>query len=259
LYLSAYHFAETRPDKVSEVRRDEWRSKAEELAAEYARQPSYWEGSANALAFYRSTGQTKVADSLETQIENTFAESLQPIRDGVWFEKRDLRRFEREIATANSFTKHLYALLLYEQGQTQKALDVVKESLEKSKLQADALVSAVETLQLMKQFEESRKLAEDYLASGSGWDCLELSIYVLKYFAGDIDEEELLEFAYPFHSSVCHTEHMVGVWHLARGNREEARKHLKASVATGRIGWGSYARAKAYLNRMKEDSRWLEN
>ena len=63
----------------------------------------------------------------------------------------------------------------------------------------------------MKQLDESRRLAKDYPANGSGWDCLELSIYVLKYFAGDMREEELLQFAYPFHSLVCHTEHMVGV------------------------------------------------
>ena len=120
--------------------------------------------------------------------------------------------FKQEMPTANSFTKHLYALALYERGETERASEVIKESLERSKLNADALVSAVETLQLMKQLDESRKLAKDYLTNGSGWDCLELSIYVLKYFAGDIGEEELLKFAYPFHSSVCHIEHMVGVW-----------------------------------------------
>lgn len=206
--------------------------------------------------FYRGIGQTKVADERETQLESKFS-NLQPIRDDVWFEKRDLQQFQREIATANSFTKHMYALALHERGETKKALDVIKESLERSKLNADALVSAVETLQLMKQFDESRKLAKDYLTKGSGWDCLEMSIYVPKYFAGDIGERELLEYAYPFHSSVCHIEHMVGVSQLARGDREAARKHLEASVATGRIGWGSYARAKAYLKRMDENPQWL--
>ena len=258
LYLDAYHFAQASPDRVNDVQREEWRSHAEALAAEFAHRLSDWEGAAQALAFYRSTGQTTEADSLEAQIETKFAD-IQPIRDGMWFENRDLTRLEKELPTANSFTKHLYALALYERGETERALKVVQESLDQSKLNADALVSAVETLQLMKQFDASRNLAKDYLTSGTGWDCLELSIYVLKYFAGDLSEQELLEYAHPFHTSMCHMEHMVGVWHLARGDREAARKHLEASVATGRIGWGSYARAKAYLKRMDENPRWLDN
>ena len=82
---------------------------------------------------------------------------------------------------------------------------------------------------------------------------------MLKYFAGDISEDELLQFARPFHTSLCHIEHMVGVSHLAKGEWEAARKHLEASVATGRVGWGSHARAKAYLKRMDENPRWLDN
>ena len=37
LYLDAYRFAQASPDRVNDVQRDEWRSNAEVLAAEFAK------------------------------------------------------------------------------------------------------------------------------------------------------------------------------------------------------------------------------
>jgi tetratricopeptide (TPR) repeat protein len=256
LHLHAYQYAEASGEIVDEIHRNEWRNYAQELADHFASRLSTWNGAAHALAFYRATKQDTLADALEARIEKEFAH-LQPIRDAKWFETRDYESFERELSTANPFTKHLYALALFERGDREQALEVLDETLERSKQNSDALVSAVEILQLIGEFDRSRELAREYLEAGKGLDLWEWTVFVLEYLAGDKSEEELRELAHPFHSLVCFSRHLVGSSHRARGDRETAKEHFQAVLDTGRIGWGAYERSKVYLKRLEQNPNWL--
>jgi tetratricopeptide (TPR) repeat protein len=148
-------------------------------------------------------------------------------------------------------------LALFERVDREQALEVLDETLERSKRNSDALVSAVEILQLMGQSDRSQELAREYLEARKGLDLWEWSFLILEYLAGYKTEEELLELAHPFHSQVCYARYIVGSSHRARGNREKAKEHFQAVLDTGRIGWGAYERSKVYLKRLEENPNWL--
>ena len=53
LYLNAYEFATAWPDKVDDLRREEWRNTAAELASGLSTSLPNWDGGATALGYYR--------------------------------------------------------------------------------------------------------------------------------------------------------------------------------------------------------------
>jgi hypothetical protein len=248
------------PDTIDETRRERWCERAGELAGEFSKRLSHWEGAAGALAFYRASGRRDEADALERRYLEGFSH-LQTIRDHSFLETHDPASLEHlcEGGEGNSFTRHIYALSLFEDGNRTAAEKVMDAALKRSKLNSDALVSAIEILTLMKEFDRARDLAVDYLAEGGGWDYWEWSIHILKYYAGDWNEQKLLDAAGPFNSQVCYARHNIGVSYLARGNVEKAREHFRAVIDTGRIGWGAYQRSRVYLKRLDEDRNWLQD
>jgi hypothetical protein len=110
----------------------------------------------------------------------------------------------------------------------------------------------------MKEFDKCEQLANKYIQAEESWDFWEWSVLVLKYYAGELDEQDLLELAYPFHSQLCFARYVVGVSHLAKGDQESAKKHFEAVRETGRIGWGAFAGAKVFLKRLEENPNWPE-
>jgi hypothetical protein len=52
---------------------------------------------------------------------------------------------------------------------------------------------------------------------------------VLEYCCGDLGEDALLSKLTDSRSALCHAHFLIGITHLAKGHREEARKHFRAS------------------------------
>lgn len=52
---------------------------------------------------------------------------------------------------------------------------------------------------------------------------------VLAYCCGDLGEDALLAELTESRSALCHAQFLIGITHLARGDRNEARKHFRAS------------------------------
>lgn len=256
LHLNAYEFAVAWPDKVDDARREAWRTSADDLASELSMNLSSWDGAATALAYYRATKQNATADDLESRIEVRFAD-LQPIRDMNWFVSRNYSQFQAAVAEgASVFTKHIFALALFEKGDLQAARTLIDETLTESMKSADAIASAIEVLQLMGDFARAEELAKAYLSSQDSWEFWDWSTQAVKYHAGEVTEEQLLRSAHPFHEELCVARYNVGLWHLARGDQDVAKKQFEGVIETGRIGWGCYARAKAFLKRLEQNPRW---
>ena len=102
----------------------------------------------------------------------------------------------------------------------------------------------------------AKELAKAYLNRQDNWELWDWSTLAVQYHAGELTEEQLLEAANPFREELCVARYNVGVWHLARGEQEVAKKHFEGVIETGRTGWGCYTRAKAFLKRLEENPRW---
>ena len=76
------------------------------------------------------------------------------------------------------------------------------------------------------------------------------------FYAGKISEDELLQEARGSRWNLCEGYFSIGLSHLARGDREGARKHFRLAVATRVRVYFEYIWARAFLTRMDKDPKW---
>jgi tetratricopeptide (TPR) repeat protein len=76
------------------------------------------------------------------------------------------------------------------------------------------------------------------------------------YFDGTISEEVLLEKARPSKRLQCFAHFVIGLTHLSGGDRDGAREHFSAGVATRYIAIIEYDWSRAFLARMEKDPTW---
>jgi tetratricopeptide (TPR) repeat protein len=79
----------------------------------------------------------------------------------------------------------------------------------------------------------------------------------LNYQCGLLTAEELLQAAGSSRPKLCEAHFLIGLQHLADGNRARARIHLRQCVATRVFLYWDYMWARAFLKRLEEkDSTW---
>jgi hypothetical protein len=76
------------------------------------------------------------------------------------------------------------------------------------------------------------------------------------YMVGVIPEEKFLKQAGKIPLLLCGSHFMVGLTHLADGDRKGAHEHFEKAVATKVGGHMYYRYARAFLARMKRDPEW---
>ena len=79
---------------------------------------------------------------------------------------------------------------------------------------------------------------------------------VFDYFDGTISEEALFKKAGPSKRLQCAAHFVIGVTRLSGGDRDGARKHFSAGVATRYIEIMPYDWSRAFLARMEKDPTW---
>jgi hypothetical protein len=255
LHLHALQFAEANPEALSTAMVAQRRQEANRLAAKFSGTLSNWDGAAHALAYYRFTGQEQLADALERRIESKFS-TMQTIRDGLLLQARDGEGFRRALDNAdNPFTRQMFALLLFEQGKRQEAIDEIRTSIQRSENNLDILISAVATLETIGE-TELRDETIKRLRRPQAWDVWWWHNVLVEYLCHEIDEEQLAIAASPFGDLEATAQFVMGCRRLGARDYERAREHFQRVHKTGRIGWGAYLRSKAYLQRMEENDRW---
>jgi hypothetical protein len=78
----------------------------------------------------------------------------------------------------------------------------------------------------------------------------------IRYFAGQINEDELIQLAHNHRYTLAMFHCSIAFKSFARGERQRAREHFQLAVDTDTIGSSDYDIALAYLTRMKADETW---
>ncbi len=78
---------------------------------------------------------------------------------------------------------------------------------------------------------------------------------MVKYLAGQLSEDELLEKAASHRYFLANAQFTIGMVYLATGRQKEAREHLEKAVTPRAFESFDYAWAKAYLARL--DDGWV--
>jgi hypothetical protein len=85
---------------------------------------------------------------------------------------------------------------------------------------------------------------------------------ILDYTCGDLDEDAMLTQISESRSAQCQAHFLIGMTHLAKGNREESRKHFLAcsNLRINRYVEDFMSRAlTAQLDREPTWPRWIPN
>jgi tetratricopeptide (TPR) repeat protein len=97
---------------------------------------------------------------------------------------------------------------------------------------------------LLKQPERFYSLRREPI-----WRCL-------RFNAGDLSAEELVQLAGRSQWDQCLAHHYVAMTKLAEGDREEARKHFDKVVKTRAFLWGTYDMSWVFRARLANDPTW---
>jgi tetratricopeptide (TPR) repeat protein/predicted Ser/Thr protein kinase len=76
------------------------------------------------------------------------------------------------------------------------------------------------------------------------------------YQCGDITEDDLLQAAGTCRPKQCEARFLIGLHHLAEGDREGAREHFQKCVDTRVFVYWDYKWARAFVDRLKQDPDW---
>ena len=76
-----------------------------------------------------------------------------------------------------------------------------------------------------------------------------------EYYAGELDEEEMLQRAGPLNNAKSMAHYAIAMKSLALGDRGKAKDHFQKTAQTGMVGAWNYHWAKAFLECL-EDPKW---
>jgi tetratricopeptide (TPR) repeat protein/predicted Ser/Thr protein kinase len=111
---------------------------------------------------------------------------------------------------------------------------------------------------LLGKKEQAVKASKALLAQPESFFSLrqEPILQCLRYNAGDISADELLQSAGRSRWNQCLAHYNIAMTKLADGDREGAKKHFDKAVETRARGWGEYHLSWVFQARLKKDSKW---
>ncbi len=243
-----------------------WQTRGDEIVRLLKEFPQALAGRTRIAYFYYATGREALAGEIEADLIGPddrygvggiapWAARLYPRR------KAELERgVKEEIADHTALTRFIdarvyLAMVQIDKGETQQALQTFHE-LQNETVPDAYLLEVLDIPLLLGRFD----LAEDLIQRLCNSETLQRQwrwyLYPAQYFAGELDEEEMLQRAEPFCNARCMAHYAVAMKALALGDREKAKRHFEETAKTGMVGAWNYAWAKAFLECMGQDPTW---
>jgi tetratricopeptide (TPR) repeat protein len=121
-----------------------------------------------------------------------------------------------------------------------------------------AVADAQSVLRLLGDKEAAVKASKGLLEQPGRFYTLrrEPILQCLRYNAGIISDEELLQSAERSRWNQCLAHYSIAMTKLAEGDREGAKKHFDKAVETRAWGWGEYDMSRVFQARLAKDPNW---
>lgn len=152
---------------------------------------------------------------------------------------------------------HFFAAIELPEARAE-AEDSVAEISAAASTDLNAVFAASALNLMLGRPDRAREPARSFLRQQgvfSGFLTPAVPLRVVRFLAGDLEEEELLREA-PAGQARELSEHFVGLRHLARGDRATARIHFRRSAEAAAGDSGTKAMSNHILRRMAEDPHW---
>ena len=257
-----------------------------------------------AMGLFREAGEKKRADESSLQAGKD-AEELEgfpanPMSFQMRWEYFNVTGQEREAhkvalegyqEAENGVTRYYYVYSLYEQGQFEKALEVIERAAGAPDVSSRdvKLASGVYHLRPFiiaelpdgpsRALQACKENCEPYMKGYQLWaqamllflgmktDAMAASkeltsayrghaLRILEYCAGLLSEQEYLNASGGSRLTQCTDHFFVALDRLAQGDRIEAREHFEKALATGVFRWYEYQWSRLFLKRMERDPNW---
>jgi len=167
-----------------------------------------------------------------------------------------LKEFDRIPDQSEMFVQLERALLLLETPAGRVRADAICRDLMERDLQNDVMSVPPKLLFLLGKPNQARETARNYLSTIQVSKYWEFPRDELKYLAGLIPENELLEAAGNSARDRGLAHHLIGIRRLAAGDRAGAREYFEKSAATTVFHWGEVGWSRVWAARMKRDPEW---
>jgi tetratricopeptide (TPR) repeat protein len=121
-----------------------------------------------------------------------------------------------------------------------------------------ALMDAQSVLRLLDQKDKAVKASKALLERPELFYTLrqEPILQCLRYNAGIISADELLQSAGRSRWNQCLAHYNIAMTKLGEGDREGAKKHFDKAVETRAWGWGEYDMSWVFRHRLTKDPKW---
>jgi serine/threonine protein kinase len=121
-----------------------------------------------------------------------------------------------------------------------------------------AVMDAQSLLRLLGKKEDAVKASKELLEQPERFHTLrrEPILQCLRYNAGIISSDELLQSAGRSRWNQCLAHYNIAMTKLAEGDREGAKKHFDKAVETRAWGWGEYDMSWVFRHRLEKDPNW---
>jgi tetratricopeptide (TPR) repeat protein len=121
-----------------------------------------------------------------------------------------------------------------------------------------AVMDAQSVLRLLGQREDAVKASKALLAQPERFYTLrrEPILQCLRYNAGELSAEELLQSAGRSRWNQCLAHYNIAMTKLSEGDREGAKNHFDKAVETRAWGWGEYDMSWVFQARLANDPKW---
>lgn len=110
---------------------------------------------------------------------------------------------------------------------------------------------------LAGDLSRAQKLSREYRESpharyvGDPW-----RHHLVAFTCGEIDDAEFIERSAPSRAALCQAHFVVGMSHLAQGDRTGAREHFRAATDLKTFGYLEEAMSRTFLVQMDRDPDW---
>jgi len=121
-----------------------------------------------------------------------------------------------------------------------------------------AVYSAVAGHQILGQVVKAREIAKDFQGRAHVRLAGLRPHYrrLVRFMAGDLGEEPLLEASRDSSIALCESHFFVGLQYFSQGDRTVAKRHFLLAVKTGRDDYWAESISQIILSRLERNSEW---
>ncbi len=234
-----------------------WLDRAVELSRKIQERPNDLTGQEHLARYLYRVDQLDKARRLESRLVISETGDRSP-KWAMMFEEGRFDELESELLTLqDDLEMHINLAYLLaarsEAGHTEAEQIIRKIFTEEHAL--THYVLATEVPLLMGRVELAEQLART-VPENCRWKMWRWWDYVIDYYAGEIDDVELLKRAGPFGNAGCFANYAIGMKALAGGNKAKAHEYFLRTVKLRTVTWYPYHWAKAFVHKLESDKNW---